>query len=199
VPDSAIGARCGGSRATRYEIPSIARANPTRNSEGPSSSEPTRATTPQPSFHAECGTYGAKVVDPAGFLLVDGIVGPVAEELVRRGVIQTALMESYGVYAGGAIAALAFVLKHLIVDTAAPFLRVISLVILASLLSGLRARYGTASSTVAHVAINSIASAAVLVAALCGALPLVSPSNGRFRRGSTELSDRDVFGFLVER
>jgi len=101
-----------------------------------------------------------------GFFLVNGIVGPVAEELAWRGVIQTALMESYGVYAGGAITALAFVLKHLIVNTAAPFLRVVSLLILAFLFSGLRARYGTASSTVAHVAVNSIASAAVLVAAL---------------------------------
>jgi membrane protease YdiL (CAAX protease family) len=100
------------------------------------------------------------------FFLVNGVVGPVAEELAWRGVIQTALMESYGVYAGGAITALVFVLKHLIVDMAAPFLRVASLVILAFVFCGLRARYGTASSTVAHVAVNTVSSAAVIFTAL---------------------------------
>ena len=83
-----------------------------------------------------------------------------------RGVVQTALMESYGIYIGGAITAIAFVLKYLIVDAAAPFLRVASLVIFAFILSGLRVRYGTASSTVAHLAANGLVSAAVLFAAL---------------------------------
>lgn len=75
-------------------------------------------------------------------------------------------MESYGTYAGVTITAIAFVLKHLIVDAAAPFLRVVSLLLLAFLLCGLRARYGTASSTVAHIAANSIASVGVVFAAL---------------------------------
>lgn len=98
--------------------------------------------------------------------LVNGIVVPITEELAWRGVIQTAFMDSFGTYIGGTITALAFVLKHLIVDAAAPFLRVASLVTLAFILCGLRARYGTMSSTVAHLGANSIASALVVLAAL---------------------------------
>jgi membrane protease YdiL (CAAX protease family) len=101
-----------------------------------------------------------------GFFLVNGILVPITEELAWRGVIQTSLMESYGTYAGVTITAIAFVLKHVIVDAAAPFLRVISLLLLAFLFCGLRARYGTASSTVAHLATNSIASVGVVFAAL---------------------------------
>ena len=123
---------------------------------------------------APSAAAGASLVENASetlwvavvFLLVNGIVVPITEELAWRGVVQTALMESYGIYVGGAITAIAFVLKHLIVDAAAPFLRVASLVILAFILSGLRVRYGTVSSTVAHLAANGLASAAVLFAAL---------------------------------
>lgn len=101
-----------------------------------------------------------------GFFFVNGVLVPITEELAWRGVIQTSLMKSYGTYAGVTITAIAFVLKHLIVDAAAPFLRVVSLLLLAFLFCGLRARYGTASSTVAHIAANSIASVGVVFAAL---------------------------------
>lgn len=98
--------------------------------------------------------------------LANGIIVPIAEELAWRGVIQTAFMDSYGTYVGGTLTAVAFVVKHLIVDVGPPFLRFVSIFVLAFLLCGLRARYGTASSTVAHLAVNSISTAAVVFVAL---------------------------------
>ena len=71
--------------------------------------------------------------------------------------IQTALTESYGTYVAIVVTALAFVAKHLIVDLAVVPIRLGSLLILAFILCGLRARYGTASSTVAHLGMNMIA------------------------------------------
>ena len=100
------------------------------------------------------------------YFFVTGIVVPITDELAWRGVIQTVFMDSFGTHIDGTITALAFVLKHLIVDAAAPFLRVASLVTRAFVLCGLRARYGTMSSTVAHLGANSIASALVVLAAL---------------------------------
>lgn len=107
--------------------------------------------------------------DPAAWVLVaflvgNGVVVPVAEELAWRGAIQTALTESYGTYAAVAVTAVGFVAKHLVVDLAAAPLRVVSLSVLALVLCGLRVRYGTASSTVAHVAANLVSTASLVVA-----------------------------------
>ncbi|WP_459193792.1 CPBP family intramembrane glutamic endopeptidase [Halosimplex sp. J119] len=93
----------------------------------------------------------------AVLFVVNGIVVPLAEELAWRGVIQTALMRSYGVLAGSAVAAAGFVLKHVIVDGGASPVRLASLIILAVIFSALRARWGTASSTVAHLGANLLA------------------------------------------
>lgn len=93
----------------------------------------------------------------------NGVAVPIAEELAWRGVIQTALQEAYGTYAAVALTAAGFVLKHLLVDLAAPTLRVMSLVILAVVLGVLRARYGTASSTVAHLGGNLLATVTLVV------------------------------------
>ncbi|WP_160133950.1 CPBP family intramembrane glutamic endopeptidase [Halococcus salsus] len=102
----------------------------------------------------------------AVLLLANGIVVPITEELAWRGVIQTALMDSYGTYVGGVLTAVAFVGKHLVVDAGASVLRLMSLVVLAFVLCGLRARYGTVSSTVAHLLANSIATMSVVFVAL---------------------------------
>jgi len=101
-----------------------------------------------------------------GLFIANGIIVPVSEELAWRGVIQTAMMDAYGVYAGVVITAITFVLKHLIVDAAAPLFRVISLVLLSFLFCGLRARYGTGASTVAHLLANSISTLLLISAAL---------------------------------
>jgi hypothetical protein len=97
--------------------------------------------------------------------VANGIVVPIAEELAWRGVIQTALMDSYGTYVGGTLTAVAFVGKHLIVDGGASVLRLLSLVVLGFVLCGLRASCGTASSTVAHLIVNGISTAAVILVA----------------------------------
>lgn len=98
------------------------------------------------------------------FLVGNGVVVPISEELAWRGVVQTALTESYGSYVAVVVTAVAFVTKHLVVDLAAPPARVLSLLVLAFLVCGLRARFGTASSTLAHVGINLLATASLLVA-----------------------------------
>lgn len=102
----------------------------------------------------------------AMLFLANGIIVPITEELAWRGVIQTALMDSYGTYVGGALTAVAFVGKHLIVDGGASPLRLVSLVVLGFIFCGLRARYGTASSTVAHLVANGISTASVIFIAL---------------------------------
>jgi membrane protease YdiL (CAAX protease family) len=71
-------------------------------------------------------------------------------------VIQTALADAYGTWLAVLVTAAAFVAKHLVVDLAAPLFRVTSLVIMATILCGLRARYGTTSSTVAHLLANGV-------------------------------------------
>jgi len=98
------------------------------------------------------------------FLLVNGIVVPIAEELAWRGVIQTALMDAYGALAGSTVAATGFVQKHVDVDGGADPLRLASLVILAAIFSALRVRYRTGSSTVAHVGANLLATGIALTA-----------------------------------
>lgn len=100
------------------------------------------------------------------FFVANGVIVPITEELAWRGVIQTALMDSYGVYVGGALTAVAFVGKHLVVDGGASFLRLTSLVVLGFILCGLRARYGTASSTIVHLVVNSISAATIVAIAL---------------------------------
>lgn len=96
-------------------------------------------------------------------VVANGIIVPITEELAWRGVIQTALTKSYGTYAAIGITAIAFVLKHIFVDLSAPIFRVTSLVLLAFLLCSLRARYGTTSSTVAHLLANGFSTVALVL------------------------------------
>lgn len=97
------------------------------------------------------------------FFVGNGIVVPITEELAWRGVIQTSLTEASGTTVAVVVTALAFVLKHLLVDLSAPLFRVTTLVVLAFVLGILRARYGTASSTVAHVAANGLSTALLIL------------------------------------
>lgn len=117
----------------------------------------------QPSSAVGVSLAGLPVWAAALLVAGNGVAVPVAEELAWRAVIQTALAEAYGTYAAVALAGAGFVLKHLLVDLSAPPLRVASLVILAVVLGALRARYGTASSTVAHLGGNLLATAALVV------------------------------------
>jgi len=112
---------------------------------------------PETGIPAGVGTTAMATWVVALLLVVNGVVVPIAEELAWRGVIQTALMDSWGVLAGSAVAATGFVLKHVIVDMGAPPIRLASLVILAVIFSALRARWGTGASTVAHLGANLLA------------------------------------------
>lgn len=99
-------------------------------------------------------------------LLINGILVPIIEELAWRGVIQTALMQSYGTVVGSVLTAAAFVLKHVIVDWGEPWFRLVSLIVLALLFCGLRVRFGTASSTITHIGVNSIATVLLIAGSL---------------------------------
>lgn len=97
-------------------------------------------------------------------LFVNGVVVPIVEEFAWRGVVQTALTRAYGSLAAIGITAVAFVAKHVVVDmTLSPF-RVAPLLVLAFVLCGLRDRYGTASSTVTHLVVNLVSTAALVAA-----------------------------------
>lgn len=95
-------------------------------------------------------------------IIANGVIVPITEELAWRGIIQTALTRSYGTYAAIGITALAFVLKHVLVDLSASLPRVTSLILLALILCSLRARYGTTSSTVAHLLMNGLSTVALV-------------------------------------
>ncbi|WP_129116232.1 CPBP family intramembrane glutamic endopeptidase [Halegenticoccus tardaugens] len=60
------------------------------------------------------------VVWRMSILVVNGVVVPITEELAWRGVIQTALTDTYGTTIAIVVTATAFVLKHLFVDLSAP-------------------------------------------------------------------------------
>ena len=100
------------------------------------------------------------------FFLGNGVVVPLTEELAWRGVIQTSLTEAYGPAVAVVVTAALFVAKHLVVDLSAAPVRVVSLVVLALVFGVLRARYGTTSSTVAHLLANGLATGGIVVAAL---------------------------------
>jgi membrane protease YdiL (CAAX protease family) len=100
------------------------------------------------------------------FLLANGVLVPIIEELAWRGVIQTGLMESYGMIVGSVLTAAAFVLKHVIVDWGEPWFRLVALIVLALLFCGLRARFGTVSSTISHIGVNTISTALLISASL---------------------------------
>jgi membrane protease YdiL (CAAX protease family) len=96
----------------------------------------------------------------AVLLVVNGVVVPVAEELAWRGAIQTALVGRYGAAVGIAVTAVAFALKHVVVDGS--LFRLTSLLVLAAVFGVVRHRYGTASSTVVHIGTNFTATALLL-------------------------------------
>lgn len=119
----------------------------------------------EPTVGASALGTGSEAAWALGLLLVvNGVLVPITEELAWRGAVQTALAESYGTWLAVVVTAAAFVLKHLVVDLAAPPLRVTSLVVFAVLFCVLRARYGTASSTAAHLVVNGLATASLVLA-----------------------------------
>lgn len=96
-----------------------------------------------------------------GLLPVNGLLGPVVEELVWRGYIQTHLVRGWGPATGIVVTAVLFALKHVIVDLS--FFRIVSLLAGGLLLGILGYRWGTSASTVFHVLLNSTATLSVIL------------------------------------
>lgn len=112
------------------------------------------------------GLGNAPVWVLGSFVVINGLLVPVVEEFAWRGVIQTALTESYGSAVAVMVTAAAFVLKHIVVDLGASPFRATALVILAFGLCLIRAKYGTASSTIAHAGMNSLETGALVLSVL---------------------------------
>lgn len=111
------------------------------------------------------GTGDETTAATAILLLVgNGLVVPIAEEQVWRGIVQTELVEARGAAAGIAVTAVLFAFKHVIVDLS--IVRLTTLLTLAVLLGVVRYRWNTASSTVAHVVVNTVSTAGLVVATL---------------------------------
>jgi hypothetical protein len=98
------------------------------------------------------------------FLLGNGVIVPLTEELVWRGVVQTELVEAWGPAAGIGVTAVLFALKHVVVDQSVA--RVTTLLALALVFGLVRYRFGTVSSTVTHIGVNTVATAGVVFLAL---------------------------------
>jgi membrane protease YdiL (CAAX protease family) len=105
------------------------------------------------------GLAGGAWIGPL-LLVANGIVVPVSEELAWRGVIQSSLARAWGMAGTVAVTALALALKHVIVDGSV--MRLTSLMVGALELCGVRARWGTGSSTVTHLVANFLATALAL-------------------------------------
>ncbi|NEU55548.1 CPBP family intramembrane glutamic endopeptidase [Halorussus sp. MSC15.2] len=98
------------------------------------------------------------------FLLGNGVFGPIAEEQVWRGIVQTDAVEGWGVATGIGTTALLFAFKHVVVDGSVA--RLTTLLAMGLVLGLLRHRSGTVSSTVAHIGVNTLSTAAIVFAAL---------------------------------
>lgn len=97
-------------------------------------------------------------------LVGNGLAVPIAEEQVWRGIVQTELVEARGAVVGIAVTAVLFAFKHVIVDLS--IVRLTTLLTLAVLLGVVRYRWNTASSTVAHVVVNTVSTAGLVAATL---------------------------------
>lgn len=118
----------------------------------------------QSSGQGGLGFDDAPTLAVVGFVVANGVLVPIAEEIAWRGVVQTALANALGVTAGVAITAALFVAKHVVVDLGATPIRLASLLFLAFAFGVLRHRHGTGSATVAHVLANTTATLALVLA-----------------------------------
>lgn len=98
------------------------------------------------------------------FLAGNGLLVPIAEEQVWRGIVQSDLVDGWGALAGVAVTAVLFACKHVIVDLS--IVRLTTLLTLGLLFGVVRHRWGTASSAVTHVLLNTVSTAALIAVAL---------------------------------
>lgn len=119
---------------------------------------------PAAAADAFVATIEAFPLAAAVFLLGNGILVPIAEERVWRGVVQTELVARWDVVAGIVVTAALFSLKHAVIDAS---LGRLTAIFGAGLVWGLvRERWGTGASTAAHVVANLLSSASLVATAL---------------------------------
>jgi membrane protease YdiL (CAAX protease family) len=97
----------------------------------------------------------------AAYVVGNGVLVPIAEEQVWRGIVQTEFVERLGVAGGILLTAVLFSLKHAVVDWS--LARLVTITVGGVGLGLLRHRWGTASSTVGHVTLNLAASLVVIL------------------------------------
>lgn len=88
----------------------------------------------------------------AAYIGVFGLLIPITEEWVWRGVVQSGLTKGMGQVTGFIVTALAYVLKYLLVSLS--IVNLTTLLLVALVLGLVRARAGTAASTVTHIVTN---------------------------------------------
>jgi membrane protease YdiL (CAAX protease family) len=99
---------------------------------------------------------------PASMLLVNGLLIPLAEEWLWRGLVQPRFVSGLGSIAGIAVTAALFSLKHAIVDASLGRLLVITA---GGVVLGLVARAASwRASTISHATMNTLATALALLA-----------------------------------
>jgi membrane protease YdiL (CAAX protease family) len=97
---------------------------------------------------------------PVSLLVVNGVVVPVAEEWLWRGAVQPRLVNALGVWAGVAVTALLFSVKHAIVD--ASLGRLAAIVGMGLVLGWVARRASWQASSIAHIGVNTMATAVLL-------------------------------------
>lgn len=107
----------------------------------------------------EGGVLGASML-----LFGNGILTPFVEEFAWRGYIQSKLVLGWGGRVGIVAAALLFAAKHAVRE--APLFRPATLLLGASALGLIRARWGTTTTTVIHLLVNVVATSFSIAEAL---------------------------------
>ena len=111
-------------------------------------------------FMTHVGAAGVPAL--VALVLGNGVMVPVVEEFAWRGFIQTRLVKAWGPSAAVVATATAFALKHIVVDGSV--VRTTTLLTGALTLGLIRHRYGTTASTLAHVILNVVGTAASVAA-----------------------------------
>jgi membrane protease YdiL (CAAX protease family) len=96
--------------------------------------------------------HGSGYAAQCALVLGNGILAPIVEELAWRGYIQTRLAHIWRPDVAPGVTALGFTLKHIVVDLS--MARITTITVAALSLSLIRARFGTSSSTIAHLFMN---------------------------------------------
>jgi membrane protease YdiL (CAAX protease family) len=121
----------------------------------PSISSPWRSET---TLFAESGS----LLSAVSLLAINGLVIPLAEEWLWRGLIQPRFIDGVGLAAGLIVTAVLFSLKHVVID--ASLGRLLALTAFGLIMGVLAVRHGWRASSLAHMIANTFATALSLSA-----------------------------------